>query len=393
MRYSVKWSTGSLILYIVSGLICGICCYYAKRRELRTRTARKLILREYFPLYFTWIVLAVFRYVDGSVGGTDALGYINNFTNSLHPYGMENTDILFKLFNQAIRLISGDYHVFFFVFYLIEIISFVFFINEFSRPESSSIPITILFYLYLRSFTSIRSNFAISILLIALVFLNKKKNIKAFVLAISSVFIHVSAFVYALFILFYFIYINKKIGLFKSILIFSAAFLVGTIVQTTLMSGSISYLSSVGSGAYGSYASKSLQKNFLTDYSVSNLPQLALFITLLCFRKKIDGAIEVASDKDRSKIYMLRLICYFDFFMVPIIFILGIYRGYEYFYLARLVMWGEIIPIIRRYFLKQSGIFISFLFLLFFIVWMYGRIEATYESSQLMPYVFGLFTR
>lgn len=162
------------------------------------------------------------------------------------------------------------------------------------------------------------------------------------------------------------------------------------ILQYLVSSGTISYLAETSTGAYSAYASRNSWTDIFTNYSVSNLPQLLLFIVMIFFRTKIDAKMYISNNEDKERLDILRLMCYFDFFLVPVITTLSIYRGYEYFYLARLIMWGEIIPIIRNYFSKESQNILSFGFWIFFTVWMYSRIEATYESSHLMPYIFDL---
>ena len=388
--YTLAWSKASLVLYIIMGIICWLFCHYAKRKERKTGIVRKTTSVEYWTWIITWSILAVFRYIDSSIGGTDAPSYINYFENCL-DMADDTTDFAFMWLNRIIRYFTDDYHVFFFIFYLFVIFSFIVFINEFSRCESSSIPLCILFYLYLRSFTSIRSNLAISFLLIALVALHRKKYFWTILLAILSIFSHVSAVAYVAFILFFYLYKERKMGLGKSIAIFSLAFAAAVVAQTILKTGAFDFLRNIGSGAYLSYAQRFDPAEFFTNYSVSNLPQLALFIVMIIYRKQIDKVVENASEKDKTRIQFVRLMCYYDFFIVPIITLLSIYRGYEYFYIARLVMWGEIIQIVKKYFNQQSRRIVSFGFMVFFIVWMYGRIEATWESSHLMPYVFGLF--
>lgn len=391
MSYSVvKWSNSTLVLYFFMGLVCFMCIHYAKKRELNTGIPRKITNKEYYPWYAMWLVMAVLRCVNSAVGGQDALSYISYFETCLDRK-VDTTDLAFKLFNQAIRLITDNYHVFFLIYYTIIIFSLVFFINEFSRAKSSSIPMIILFYLFLRSFTSMRSNFAIAIILIALVFLHRKKYLWAVIFSLIAIFTHVMAFMYVAFLLFYFFYHDRKIGIAKSLFYFFIAFIVGTYIQTLMTHGVLEFLSDVGTGAYVSYAQRSLTKNFVLDYSASNIPQLALFLTMVIFKKQINYTICNASEEDKSKLEFIKLMAYYDFLMIPAIFILDIYRGYEFFYVARLIMWGEIIIIIRKYFTPKSKIAINVFFVLVFCIWTYGRIQATWESSHLMPYVFELF--
>lgn len=388
MTYRAHWSFVTLILYITMGLLCAWCCHRAKKMVLSIGQKRSLFSKEYWPWYFVWIILAVFRYVDNEVGGTDAPNYIRYFENCLNMHGLDQTDILFKWFNQMIRIVFEDYHWFFLIFYGFTLVAMVLFINEFARAKASSIPLCILVFLYIRSFTSIRSNLALSVLLIALVLLKRKKVVLSVIVAISSFFIHVMSAVYIAFFAFYFLYHNRKISFWKSVVLVIAAYAVALVGQKFIMSGGISYLAETGTGVYASYAGKTVGATIAEMLNVSYIPQIILFVACMIFRKDYDKEILLSKPEEQEQLKMLRNICYFDFFAVPVIMILGIYRGYEFFYLPRLVMWGELLTIIKKKFTKDSRVFVMVFAMFIFILWMYGRIEATWESSHLMPYIF-----
>ena len=108
------------------------------------------------------------------------------------------------------------------------------------------------------------------------------------------------------------------------------------------------------------------------------------------FRKPLNELINESSEVDKTKLEFLRLMAYYDFCMIPVLFLFDIYRGYEFFYVARLVLWGELIVIIRKYFNTKSKKIVNLFFLIIFIIWMINRIGATWESSHLMPYIFDL---
>lgn len=207
-----SWSTSSLILYIVLGFICFLSCFYAKRRERITEIKRRVANIEYLPWILSWIIVAAFRKVNSNVGGTDAPDYIQYFEHSLEIES-DNTDIVFRIFNILIRSFTSDYHVYFIIYYGILIFSFILFINQFARKDSSSIPLCILFFLFLRSFTSMRSNLAIAFVLLAIVYLRKNNLFKTLIFCILAIFTHVSSFVYVAFVIFYYLYRRKKLEL------------------------------------------------------------------------------------------------------------------------------------------------------------------------------------
>lgn len=93
----------------------------------------------------------------------------------------------------------------------------------------------------------------------------------------------------------------------------------------------------------------------------------------------------------QRRINIIYLICIFDFLLIPVNYTLSIWRGYEYFYLPRLVMWGILLYlIIRNYSVKYRPL-LSFTILSCFVAWMVFRVWSTWESSGLMPYVFAPF--
>ncbi len=386
-----KWSYGSLILYIIMGVCFAALCSNAKKQPNVTSKGRRL---EYVIVLVIWTLFATFRYIDSNVGGTDAPTYIYYFENCHDPSVASKMDFCFRLINVSIRYLTSNYRVYFIIYYTFITYAMIYVVKEYHNVEASFIPLCILIYLYNRSFTSMRSNLAIAFIMIALVKLSQKQEKKAFFGAILAVFTHVSAFVYAGFFLFHFVYKRKKISLGKSVFIIGAALIVANLAQSMIISDKISYLSEVGTGAYASYARKSIGKNIILNYSVSNIPQLALFIVMLLLRKQIDRRIENANKVNKEmadKISLMRMICYYDFFVVPIIFVLGIYRGYEYFYIIRLLMWGEVIPIVKEKLSGKEKILVNIGAYSVFTIWMIGRYDATWESSHLMPYVFSVF--
>ena len=393
---TTHWSSFTLLFYILLGCIAAICCYYAKYREYRTGINRRLLQKEYFAWYFSWVVVAVWRYIDNSVGGTDAPTYINYFRNCLdYSISNDNMDFFFSIFTRAIRLLTDNYHVYFFVVYFFMIISFVQFINTFSTKHSSSVPLCILVLLYLRGFTSIRSNLSIAILLCSIVFLYKNKIAWSVVFAILACFTHKIAILYAGFIVFYYMYKKRNFGLLKTIVVLASVVTLGLGIRYLVINGYVHFLSST----YVSYARRSLSNSFLDSYLIISIPQIAIGLAIIYFNKSINNrVVECQSNQDlcefeyEDKISFLRLLCMYDVFAVPITYFLGVYRGYEFFMIARLIMWGEIIVYIKERFTKRSiPIVLAFIWLIFEL-WMYGRIDATWESSHLMPYVFQFFS-
>ena len=394
MNMSPSWSYSTLILYILMGILGAWCCQKAKRTELMSGIKRTILSREYWPLYAVWVFLAVFRLIEGGIGGTDAPNYIKYFQECL-TMSEDSTEVVFKWFNQGIRLVFSDYHWYFLLFYSLLVITMVFVINEFSRTETTCIPLCILVFLFIRSFSAMRSIMAGMILLVSVVFLNRKAYWQAALFAVLAVFTHVSAIIYTVFYAYYFLFYKREISVRQSIVLFVLAYGVAVVGQQLIVSGALPFLRNIGTGAYESYASYSLGKSFLEMFNISNIPQVALAAAMMLFQKEINGKINAQEPTEARKLKVLTHLCYFDLFAVPVITVLGVYRGYEYFYVARLVMWGELIPIVQSKVKDMLGPkfshYVPYAFTGVFILWMCTRFEAYSETSGLMPYMLEFF--
>ena len=339
-----------------------------------------------------WLIFAVFRVINSNMGGQDAPTYIDIFQNCISPSSDYNLDIAFGLLNRIIRHITADYHVYFFVIYSVYIISFLIFIKTFLIKHASVIPLCILVYLYLRGFTSIRSNLAISYLLISITLLFNKRYFGCICFALLTSLTHVSSAIYLPVLPFIYYYRKHKLPLWLvGAMIITSSF-IGIFIQNSILSGVFSFLDDVGSGAYVSYASKSLDNSFFDSFFMISLPQICIFAMLIIWGKVVNKHLMRMDSFGSEKCKVLKLIAYYDIIMVPITYTLGVYRSYEYFMLPRLLLWGIIIEMIRRSFGKIIPRFvINVSFLLLFILWMYGRLKAYAETSNMVFYSLDLF--
>lgn len=386
------WDWTSLYIYIITGIVCYWSCSKVKSIELYTGRRQKVFNLEYFVWYILWLVMAVWRHIELNIGGTDAYNYMTYFEicldpNSHHRY-VTHLDILYKLLNQTVRLITSDYHVLFFIIYTIILLSYILVINEFVVAGSSLIPVVSLIYLYLRGFNTIRTNLSVALILLSMVFLRRNHKMWAIVLAIASIFVQKASMLYAIYIIFYFIYEKKGITV-KGCLIYTVlAAIVGRIAQSFLTAIHWSFLDD---GAYVSYIGRSLTGSFFDNFWKICFSQLLLGAALIVFRKGISKYISNLDEEHQKSMNFIRLMCYFDMMTIPITYILGIWRGYEYFYILRLVMWGTIINIVCGYFDTKSKKIVKACFFVVFIIWVISRLDSSWESSSLMPYVFDLF--
>lgn len=384
------WDYISLIFYCVLGLIGGICIYYAKNGQPK---GYKIIRLPYIIWFLVWEIAAVFRYVGSFIGGADALAYINYFEECLDPYSKHlyatHVDFLYKCLSQFIRFFTSNYYILFIVIYAIIIFSYIVFIEEFYIKGNSCIPLTILFYIYLRGFTSIRTNLSVAMVLFSIVALNKNKKYISVILAIASCFMQKASLIYAAFFIFYYYYKKKNLRIKTCALWTLVAALAGKFMQYIIANINIPFLES---GAYRWYAVYSQEgMGFFDNFWKIAFPQMVLAVALIFFNKDINRDIKYLDEKLYKKIYFIKILCYYDIILIPITYILNIWRGYEYLYIVRLVMWGEIIKVIQKKITPGSRVYVSFIILFLFITWMVFRIYNTWEDSGLMPYVFKPF--
>ncbi len=92
-------------------------------------------------------------------------------------------------------------------------------------------------------------------------------------------------------------------------------------------------------------------------------------------------------DSDGEKIDFIRILCTYDIILIPVTYILGVWRGYEYLYIARLMLWAEIIMLIKKRLPTGKRMFSIMVFVVF-VGWMVFRQYNTWEDSGLMPYIF-----
>lgn len=388
MEHQLLWHWPTFFLYVFVGLLMMAGCYYSVKITKSRQPNINIYNCVMLFVGLIWLIFAVFRLVNNNVGGKDAPSYIVTFETCLNSSFNEQLDIAFLAFNQCIRWLSDDYHVYFFFLYSLYIFSFYFFIRRLYVKDTSIIPLCILVYLYLRGFTSMRSNLAISYLLISIGFLVYKQYTKALIFALLTAFTHVSSALYLPILAFIYFLRNKTMSIWVVGIVILTAIGAGTFIQNSVLSGAFSYLENVGSGAYISYAARSLESSFLDSYFVINLPQMGLFAMLFVFKKDIDKYIKKSEPNQAYKINILRLIAYFDVIMVPVTYTLGVYRGYEYLMLPRLLMWGVLIVILRNKYKAIPSMIMSIGFAIFFITWMYGRLKALSETSNMVLYYF-----
>ena len=391
MNLTLAWSTPTMLLYIVMGLIGALCIKYNSDSLKYKKLSRKCISAPYIFLFFTWEAFAVFRLVRYPIGGADAAAYARYFVNCFHPVGDWETNhiaIMYRWLNQCVRIFTDDYHVMFFLIYAIIVASYIAFIEEFRISEMSCIPFVILVYIYIRGFNTIRTNLGVACVLFSLIAMHRKRNKIAFVFAIISALFQVASLLYAAVVLFYYLNKEKNVRIRSCVIgLFFASF-AARLGQYIVLNYQLPFLEN---GAYRWYASTSSGQSFFGNYWKISFPQIVMGGVYFALYKRLQIAKEGMKPCDRDKVQFVEWVIIFDVLTIPVTFVLGIWRGYEYLYIARLMMWAYLIPIIMRCFTKQSRKYIHIGLFIMFVGWMIFRQYNTWEDSGLMPYIFEPF--
>ena len=345
----------------------------------------------YAILFFVWLFLAVYRYVgyEGGIiiGGNDAPTYIDYFQTCLAGKGNNiyfvRTEPLFQIMTKAVRTITSNYHVYFALIYGLIIFSYLRFIDEFDLLQSSKTPLFMLVFPFIQSFCAIRTHITIALILLAIVALKNRRNILMWGLLIASVFIQRASLIYAIFPIFYFYYKKNKMTVKKAIAFVIIGCAVGYIGKKVIIGGSIGYLTG---GVYANYASASSSAGYLFDYIKLIVEQVIIDGYMILSYKKVNGQLQEMEKLEKEKLRMLQMMCYFDFMLIPICYILGIWRGASYFFLPRLLILGYIISDFSMKISKNSRKVYYMIVKVVMPIWLVLRLFTVYDVSGLMPY-------
>lgn len=383
------WSTSSMVLYIIMGLVSMSAVSYVKKREYNQGIIQGIINRATVAWILIWEFVTVFRKVDYGFGGSDAIQYVLYFKDclkpNLHTLYAEHLDVGFQLLTKFIRYFTSDYRIYFALIYGIIIVAYIVFINEFTPTNIYYEPMILIFFVYLRGFTSVRTNLSVGFLLLALVALYRNKRIWSCIWLILCLGMHIVSFLVVPFFAFYFLYKNKRLKTWQWITLYAAVLVGARIVQNFL-----SKMTSLR-GAYAYYATANMNTSFFDNGWKIAFGQLLLLAFFFIFQKRINENVSNYNELNRKRYQYIYLMCVYDFLMIPVNFILGIWRGYEYFYIPRMILWGIVLKNISYYLTPRSRKIFRIVSLTLFIIWMIFRVYNTYEDSLLMPYIFEIF--
>lgn len=158
---------------------------------------------------------------------------------------------------------------------------------------------------------------------------------------------------------------------------------VGYIGKKVIIGGSIGYLTG---GVYANYASASSSAGYLFDYIKLIVEQVIIDGYMILSYKKVNGQLQEMEELEKEKLRMLQMMCYFDLMLIPICYILGIWRGASYFFLPRLLILGYIITDFSRKISKNSRKAYYMIVKVAMPIWLVLRLFTVYDVSGLMPY-------
>lgn len=383
------WDVKSVILYLIMASI-GYWCIVTERKSIQKGIRSRLKI-SYVVLFFVWLFFAVYRYVGYKggivIGGNDAPTYIDYFQTCLVGKGNNiyfvRTEPLFQIVTKAIRTITGDYHVYFALIYGLIIFGYLQFIDEFELLNSNKTPMFMLVFPFIQSFCAIRTHITIALILLAIVALNRRKNILMWGLLIASVFIQRASLIYAIFPFFYFYYKKNRMTMKKTMALVIVGCIVGYVGKRIIIGGNIEYLTG---GVYANYASASSATGYWFDYIKLIVEQVIIDGCMIISYKKVNMHIREMEKVEADKLQMLQMMCYFDLMLIPICYILGIWRGVNYFFLPRLLILGYLISVFSRKITKDSQGIYYMIVRVIMPIWLVLRLFTVYDVSGLMPY-------
>lgn len=384
---SLHYSPISVAFYVALGCFGMFCMYKAKSSEIRTGSVATFRNRYLLAWWFVWVFFAVFRLVDLNIGGSDAPTYINYFQNCNGAtmtkfYEHVGSDVGFKWITKCCRYVTGEYRFYFLIVYGFMAFAYIKFVKDFAPAKTNFAPYLLVFFLFLRSYSSIRSNMAIALIALGCTFIAEKKWKSAYLFGFLALLFHKSAVIYASAIPFCHYFFERKLSIKKALILVIGTSLLGRTMQSYF----IEYTMTTDlNGAYGSYASRSIGKSFFDSAWKIAFEQLILAAVMLLTYKKIGKGLE---GRLLGRFKIIWMLCMFDFMLIPVNFIISSWRGYEFFYLARIVMWGECLyQLTRNMSLRTKNIF-NFVAIFAFVAWMVFRINAMWHDTCLLPYVF-----
>lgn len=374
-------------LYILMGVIGALSIYKAKQVEVLKGKEASYKNKYLFFWWGAWVIFSVFRLVNQYTGGIDARSYIFFFENcnsavSIDWFEHVENDLGFKWLTKVCRFITSEYKFYFFVIYGFMAFVYIRFFKRYTPVHTNFIPFILCFFPFLLGFNTIRTTLAAALILFACCFIIEKKWKYAYLIGFSALLIHKSAIIYAVGIPFCHFFSHYKLNVKIAALSIYATSVFITYLRDFFLK---SFSNEDFKSAFHSYAANSVGTSFWDEGWKIAFEQILLAVLMLVLNKRI-GRFHSEIDENRLKI--IWLLCIYDFMMIPVNFVMGSWRGYEFFYLARLVMWGECLYQIFRTMSPRTRDLCKIIAFVCFVMWMWFRIDAVWFRAQLSPYIF-----
>lgn len=383
------WDIKTFIFYYMIGIICALIVglHFGNLSLGNLNKSNSCYYRisthwfGYVPFLLMLIAFACLRKVGPGLGGTDSLSYEQDFLIALKDLkNFEDTDVLFGRYTLILRYVTSSPFIYRLVSYSFIAFSIIYFIKELCPSKVSCVPFILVVWPYICGFSSMRSSMAIGFLTIALVALYHKKFSLAWFLLACCVLFHRMMFIFVpIFLLYKPLYrlitsCNKwQLFFLIGVSIIILSLLAMMVQQVVLLFGMLDKEGSPDA----SYITKGIETNTFESW-----PMFIQQIFLLCF---LFINFKQYSSK---KINFIIVISCIDIVITFPALMLGIYRISQCLYIPTLIMWGILIYDFNQKFKLSIRPLISTIFLLFFSVIFYFRMESIYESSSLMPYMF-----
>lgn len=387
----VYWDWTTLLIYIIMATGGVLCLNNRSKYTIVINKVHKINMA-YTLFFIVWVVFAAYRYIaPNGIGGTDAYSYVEYFEKCI--YAVSNSfsyraEVGFRFFNQFLRHITDDYHIYLIIVYSVIVGSYIYFVKTFKNKYSSSALYVVSLFYFVNSFCVLRSSLASAILLIGITFLYKKKYFWAAFLGIISIFIHSSLIFYLGFYVFWFLFKKKKLTVKICIMFAVLGLVVGKVFQTLVISDTLNIISGTPIDVYVGY---SMSKGFFADYWKIIISQLLLVVIFVIYRRKLLSRVKLFDDGAKEQFYFIYVTCLYDLLLIPILLVLNVWRGIEYFFWPRLIMWGYIIKVIASQVSGKSRRIIYVGAVVCGYAYMIFRIYTQYDMGGLMPYIFAPF--
>lgn len=377
----------SFVFYIFAGVLCAFLL--KKGAGFSNRPGKNAFNPWYFILWAALTVFSAYRSIGDHVGGSDIDSYLVFFCNVERVFSVYwdtfkmHDPLQFCLF-RASKLISPDFRVLLLICYGFMSFVYIAFADTYGKDKDSFLPYIVIAVIVYKSFASLRTGLAIAFVLLGLTVF-KKHKLAGFVIALISLGLHFYTAVFAMaFFVFWVIFRNAYKWSRKKLCCLVIGFTAAGITVAWLLRQVnwpemyytfIAYYRYAIDAYMNSGSGKSLYESLILRW-----PMYFCHMLLL-------AAMVVFWDKLRSEDNaVLITVCLFDIIMIPAMVMINNWRAGDYFCLARLVMWAQLIRIGAEYVPSLFKKMYKPVCACAFGLWLVFRLYSDYDDLKIMPY-------